>query len=54
MNTDVFITALQKSQDIRKRAQERRKRNAELRQFLLGGSLVMSGLLLAAVCNLLR
>ena len=34
-------------------AMQRRKRNAELRSFLAGGSLVVTGLLLAVVCNLI-
>jgi hypothetical protein len=38
---------------IRQRAQERRLRNAEIREALKGGSLVLAGLMLAAMYNLL-
>jgi hypothetical protein len=39
--------------EIRKRAAERRKQRAELRELLKGGSLVLSGLFLAAVFRLI-
>jgi hypothetical protein len=53
MNTSCFGSGLKESHEARKSAQERRKRNAELREFFTGGSLVLAGLLLATIYGLL-
>lgn len=48
-----FPEVAESAKAIRQRAQERRRRNAEIREALMGGSLVLAGLMLAAVYNLL-
>ena len=48
-----FPEVAESAKVIRQRAQERRKRNAEIRAALTGGSLVLTGLMLAAMYNLL-
>jgi hypothetical protein len=53
MNTDSFTRTLKAAQAAREEAQRRRRRNAELRAFLTGGTLVLTGLLLAAIYGLL-
>ena len=53
MNAENFLQTLKAAQLAREEAQRRRRRNAELRAFLTGGTLVLTGLLLAAVYSLL-
>jgi hypothetical protein len=50
---DPFPEVVETAKAIRQRAQQRRKRNAEIRAALTGGSIVMAGHMLAAVYNLL-
>jgi hypothetical protein len=53
MNTDKFVQTLKAAQVARDEAQRRRRRNTELRAFFTGGTLVLTGLLLAAIYGLL-
>jgi hypothetical protein len=53
MNTDRFVKTLQAAQAARAAAQRRRHRNAELRAFFSAGTIVFTGLLLAALYGLL-
>jgi hypothetical protein len=53
MNTYSLTDIEMQAHEIRKRAGKRRRQRAELREFLKGGSLVMSGLFLAALYTLL-
>jgi hypothetical protein len=53
MNTDNFVATLRLAQEAREAAQRRRHRNAELRSLFTAGTIVFTGLLLAALYGLL-
>ena len=53
MNTHRFTGPLKEAQAAIEAARQKRRRNAEMRSALSGGTLVLAGLLLAALYHLL-